>query len=542
MSKHRPITRRGTTLADGRAHAADHKRYGRRNFLRTLGLAGAGSVALSTLPGTGLYGFPLAQALLDGGSNRKLVLIRLKGGNDGLNTIVPVFDYDTYRMARPGLAIPRNRLIGLNDRFAIPDDMSSLQGLWDGGSMRVLNGVGYANSSLSHFTGADIWDSGNNNEDENGDGWLARYYTNINSDYLTDVPNCPPAIKIGGPASVLFNDQNRVDISANFASPERLEEVSQSGRLYDSTNPPDTCYYGDQVAFLRTVANAAYRYSGVISTAYNNATTQATYSGELGEQLRLVARLIKGGLDTQLYLVTLDGFDTHVGQAGPHAALLRQLSESVSAFYADLGAGGVAGDVLSMTYSEFGRRISQNGAGGTDHGRAMPVMFFGPAVNGQGIHGDDPDLSPPTAEDNLLHSTDFRSVYGTVLQDWFCADAGAVADVLGQSYPRVEGLGFSCSPTSTRPGRVSSAPTLPHRVDNLGSGRYRLVAELPSAAEVALEVFTVDGRRVLSLPAERATGGEYAREFGLGGRLPAGVLVYRLRVGGAGYGGKFLVR
>ncbi|MEO0735146.1 MAG: twin-arginine translocation signal domain-containing protein, partial [Bacteroidota bacterium] len=198
--------RRGYDLSDPRAHQNDHQNWSRRGFLRTLGLAGATSVGLSALPLSGLYGFPLA-TLLDGArDNRKLVLIRLKGGNDGLNTIVPLFDYDRYANLRPRLRHPRNELIGLDADFAMPDLMSNLQPLWAEDKMRVVNSVGYPDHSLSHFTGADIMASGDNNIEENGDGWLARYYVNQNPDYRTDPPPVPPAIKIGGPTSILFND------------------------------------------------------------------------------------------------------------------------------------------------------------------------------------------------------------------------------------------------------------------------------------------------------------------------------------------------
>ena len=546
MSQHnQPANRRGTSLRDGTAHANDHQAYSRRGFLRTLGLAGAGSLAMAALPATSLYGFPLATALTGGGGtdDRKLVLIRLKGGNDGLNTIVPAYDYGAYQAARPRLAIPPNELIALDGRFSIPQSMQPLHGLWRTDAMRVVNSVGYPDSSLSHFTGADILDSGNANTAENGDGWLARYYTDLNPDYQTNTPTCPPAVKIGGPTSIVFNDMNKVDISANFSSPERLVELGESGQLFNNQLAPDDCYYGDQVTFLRTIANAAFSYTGAITDAYQSSRTDADYTTSLGEQLKLVARLIKGGLGTRLYLVTLDGFDTHVGQAGPHANLLNDLSSAVAAFYQDLAAGDRADQVLSMTYSEFGRRIGENGTGGTDHGEAMPVMLFGPALNGAGVHGQDPDFAGGGVGDNVPFSTDFRSLYATVLEDWLCADSGTVERVLGGSYGRVPDLGFACGTVSSSAPAAPSESGLKHIVHGLGGGRYRLSLTLPAAAAVGLEVFTLSGQRLVLTGPRRFAAGPVELDFSLGAyRLPAVPLAYRATVDGRSYAGKFLTR
>ncbi|MEM9260088.1 MAG: hypothetical protein AAGA62_10615, partial [Bacteroidota bacterium] len=281
MSTHKK-PRSGATLKNHRAHAQDHENWSRRNFLRTIGLAGATSFGLAGLPLTGLYGFPLAAAAAAGGSDRKLVLIRLKGGNDGLNTIVPLYNYDEYRNARPTLRHQETDLLNLNTNFAIPTAMQNLNPLWEEGQLRVVNSVGYPDHNLSHFTSADIMASGNSNVDENGDGWLARYYTSVNPDYLENPPNTPPAIKIGGPTSILFNDENKVDISANFPTADRLAEVAETGVLYNADVAPDDCYYGEQVIFLRTIANAAARYSASIFEAYGRGANDVEYTTSLG--------------------------------------------------------------------------------------------------------------------------------------------------------------------------------------------------------------------------------------------------------------------
>ena len=534
--------RRGASLRDPAAHASDHKAYSRRSFLRTLGLAGAAGAAAATLPVTSLYGFPLAGALNQRFSDRKLVLIRLKGGNDGLNTIVPLYDYDRYRAVRPTLAHADNSLIGLNADFAMPEVMTPLQSLWSGGRMRVLNSVGYPDHSLSHFTGADIIDSGSSDIADNGDGWLARYYTDLNPDYRTAQSPNPPAVKIGGPTSVVFNDAEKIDISANFPTADRLEDLAAAGQLYDAANPPDNCYYGDQVAFLRTVANSASLYGASISDAYNNSTTDVDYTTSLGEQLRLVARLIKGDLRTQLYLVTLDGFDTHVSQngSGNHLGLLDDLSRAVADFYADLAATNRDGEVVAMTYSEFGRRVEENGVGGTDHGQAMPVMLFGPALGGSGTHGTNPELDDLDANGNLTFGTDFRSLYATMLQEWLCVDADTVNRVLGDDYERLPELGLSCGTVSTQPTGRGYAE-LRHRVLPLGGAAYALEVELPRAQRFAVDLYTLSGVHVRHVAERLYPAGAHRIPFDLSDLTPHVVpMAYTFRAAGRVRSGKFI--
>ncbi|MEM6769838.1 MAG: DUF1501 domain-containing protein, partial [Bacteroidota bacterium] len=512
-------TRRGTTLHNTKAHAQDHQNWSRRSFLSMLGLAGATSVGLSAFPLTGLRGAPLFDLLANTDTNRKLVLIRLKGGNDGLNTIVPIFDYDRYANFRPTLRHQQTDLIGLDADFAMPTAMADLQSLWAEGQMRVVNSVGYANHSLSHFTGADIMASGDSNLEENGDGWLARFYTSVNPDYRENPPSVPPAIKLGGPTSILFNDADKVDISANFATPEGLEELASTGRRFDDLTAPDNCYHGEQVLFLRSVGNAAYRYSAAIFEAFEAGANGVEYTSSLGEQLKLVAPLIKGGLPTQLYLVTLDGFDTHVGQngSGNHLGLLEDLSQAINQFYADLALTESDEEVLAMTYSEFGRRVAENGLSGTDHGAALPVMLFGPPLNGAGVHGEKPDLGDLDVTGNLKFGTDFRSLYATILENWFCLAADDVNAVLGGNYDRLPELGFACGTTSTNNQSNVLASGLETRLLTLGGGQYRITFELPQDANLHLELYTMDGRRLQTLLSGYRPAGEQFVDFSLAG-------------------------
>ena len=543
MSRYKKL-RPGTDLTNAKAHRADHQAWSRRGFLKTLGLAGAAQLSMAHLPLTALAAAPLTLAL-QGGGPRKLVIIRLKGGNDGLNTFVPLYQFSNYQALRPTLAHSSGSLIELESSFAMPDSMQSLLSLWEGEQMRVINSVGYENQNLSHFTGSDIVFSGNDNVSENGSGWLARYFTNQNPDYLTNPCPFPPAVKIGGPTNVLFNSEDGIDISANFANTDQLNSLlNNAGVQFDNTTAPDDCYYGEQVLYLRSIANSAALYGTAIYDAYEASTTEADYGGTLlGQQLELVARLIKGGLETQFFLVTLDGFDTHASQngVGNHLGLLQQFSDAVNAFYTDLAASSFDQDVLTMTGSEFGRRVQENGLSGTDHGTAAPVMLFGPALAGKGFHGENPDLTTLDGTGNLQIGTDFRSIYATVLDKWLCLDADLTDEILGNSYDRLDGLGFSCQTVGIE-GVPDPVRTQDHRVYHLGGGTYRLVFQLPRATRIGISLFTIGGIPVLEIPARSYSTGKNTVDFDLSIAgteiLP---MVYSLSGAGIQWSGKFLL-
>ena len=506
----------------------DHHRGARRRFLRQLGLLSAGTAlvpggALSALGSTGL-----AEALLDGPTDRVLVLIRLKGGNDGLNTVVPVYDYGRYAAARPTLGYAQRDLLALTPELAVGRDLAAAHGLWQRGAMRVVNGVGYAAQSLSHFRGTDIVASGSDAGEVLTSGWLGRHLDGCFPDYLAALPAAPPAIQIGGAGSLTFDNDERVSLGVSVASVEDLAQLAERGELYDTAALPD-CAYGAQLGYLRAVANAAFGFAGVIREAYERSRNQVAYpAGQLAAQLALVARLVKGGLGTGLYLVTLDGFDTHAGQGADHPALLRQLGQSVAAFFDDLAAADQDGRVLASTFSEFGRRIEENGSRGTDHGTAAPQLLFGPALGGNGAVGGLPDLDDPDGAGNLRHTTDYRSVYATLLERWLCVDPARVDEVLGGAYPRLD-LGIGCAtvgavtPPPPRPGRLAV------ELVSAGPGQWAVRLGEPRGARYSVEVLDASGR-VLSARSIALPAGAHEVPLPLAGS-PSGVYAYRVRDG-----------
>jgi uncharacterized protein (DUF1501 family) len=246
---------RVTNLSDLSAPDHDHKLWSRRSFLQTMGIAGGVGIGLGGFGISALATAPLSMGF--GGSNdRILVLIRFKGGNDGLNMIIPSFDYTTYKASRPTIAINQQDLITLDTMFSMPKTMSKLKPLWDQGGMKVMNSVGYPDHNLSHFISSDIWNSASENIESEQDksGWLGRYLLNRRPDYLANLPEVPGAIKISSGSSITFQNPDRIDLAVNFNTPDKLIEVAEKGFIFDTVNLPDDCYYGDQIGYLQICA------------------------------------------------------------------------------------------------------------------------------------------------------------------------------------------------------------------------------------------------------------------------------------------------
>ena len=524
--------RHGSTLSHGKAHAQDHQNWSRRNFLRNLGIVGGTSMLLGKIPVSAIGASPLTAALMNSEEDRILVLVRLKGGNDGLNTIIPIFDYGLYATRRPNIRIRENETISLNNSFAIPNALGDVMPFWNEGAMRVIHNVGYPQANLSHFRSTDIWASASDANVNDTSGWLGRYLTDVYPNYLENPPEIPPAIQIGNNGSIAFNNMENVNHSVVVENPDRLREIAENGALYPLTDLPD-CLQGEQLGFLRTVANSTFVYAEKISTAYDTGANVIEYpaGNPLAAQLSIVARLLKGGLGTKIYTVTLDGFDTHAGQIGAHAQLMRYLGSAMNAFYSDLSASGWADKVLSMTYSEFGRRVEQNASNGTDHGTAAPILLFGAALNGNGFIGQNPDLRDLDMNGNLKHQIDFRQVYASVLENWLCVDSTTVDMVLGRNYERLD-LGFECN-TSVSVAEANQIQAIRHYLTEDGVGGKNLYYTLPTSTNVRVELYSIMGQKMATLQNGRQFAGEQIvrfnpRQYG----LRQGQFFYRIQADG----------
>jgi len=373
---------------------------------------------------------------------RVLVVIQLGGGNDGLNTVVPFGDANYYR-ARPGIAIPERQVLRLGSDHAVGlhPTMTGLKDLYDSGLLSVVQGVGYPNPNRSHFASMDIWQTANTSGV--GDGWLGRFFDNQCSgspaaDARTQNGQCGEiGIALGREAPLAMQGRQIKPIA--FESPELFRWVGSDlhaslGSSYDELTgisahreghaPQASGHHaGSNAEFLTRTSLDAQVASEKIRAAVAKGTGANYPNTGLGRQLAMISAMIHAGLETRVYYATLGGFDTHAGQGGAqgqHANLVRQFSDAIKAFYDDLGATGHDQRVLTMSFSEFGRRVSQNGSNGTDHGTAAPMFLAGPMVR-PGLLGDHPSLSDLDNGD-LKFNLDFRSVYAGLLQDWLKAD------------------------------------------------------------------------------------------------------------------------
>lgn len=478
---------------------------------------------------------PLVAALSGSESDRILVMVHLKGGNDGLNTIVPVYDYGTYQSIRPNIHIPQSDLFALNDDVSVPNYMVNAAGLYNEDKMKVIQGVGYDGQNLSHFRSTDIWSAASDPDEVPGTGWLGRYADSVFPNLVENPPTVPPAVQIGSAGNITFQG-GAVNVAVSMANTNRLEQVIENGSLYPLDNLPDNCY-GQELAFLRTITNSTFYYAEVIKDAFDSSSNDVEYQdNDFARQMALVARLIKGNLGTRMYLVTLGGFDTHADQLDRHPGQLATLSNAMRNFYDDLGVQG--DNVLGMTFSEFGRRVEQNASIGTDHGSGAPIMLFGAGVNGAGVVGDNPSLTDLDAVGNLKTNFDFRQIYATVLEHWMCVDPNLVDSVLGGTFERIPDMVVDCSPSVGINGEPT-VQTIGHRV-MYGNGSAIVQYNLSRSTKVDVGIYNLDGRKVATLfSGTRAAGTYVATLNNLVGAYPSGQYIYAIHTPDGRHSGSF---
>ncbi|MCG8374739.1 MAG: DUF1501 domain-containing protein [Balneolales bacterium] len=520
---------KGSVLADGHHHHEHHDSCSRRDFLRKLGLFTAGGAfVLGNTPVQALQSSSLFRKLAGLETDRVLVLIQLNGGNDGLNTFIP-FENDIYYNARNDISIAKNEVIQLNDTMGMNPVMSDLYPLWEQGKMSVIQSVGYENGDLSHFRSTDIWLSASDSDEYLQTGWLGRHLDLQNPDFIENPTDSPLAIQIGGASSLLFKG-DELDMGITLSDVGLLEYLVENGVIYSLEDIPETIV-GDEIRFMRIQANNSYRYAEAIKDAYDSGVSFRNYGdGNLERSLGIVSKLIKGDLDTRIYLVTLDGFDTHANQENDHPTLLAELSNAVHTFYEDLELSGRSEEVLIATFSEFGRRVFQNGAQGTDHGTAAPLMIFGDSAEG-GLIGADPALDSGNLDeyDNMIHEYDFRQVYATLLSHWFGLSEEETSSALGGDFETIPFIRQS-SQVSNENGVLPTSFTLNQNYPNPFNPTTTISFSLSNSAAVAMDVFDVNGRQVTRLINRNLAAGEHSVVFDAG-NLASGIYIYQLRAG-----------
>jgi uncharacterized protein (DUF1501 family) len=407
----------------------------RREFLR-LGLGGSTLLACGATVPTFLARSALA--LADGPARpdgRILVVLQLDGGNDGLNTVVPHRD-DNYRRARPRLALPAQGLHRLNDDLGLHPALVGLNRLHENRRLAVVQSVGYPNPNRSHFESMAIWHTARLDPNRATPGWLARCL-----DRRADAPGGDtPALHISESLlpQALHGGQRHVPSLASLEQfrrrlgiPEAAGAAEQRAAL-DRVGGQQRGAAGSLLQFVERSSLITYASSARLESVMRQPGQASTGYPEfygLARRLKLVAQLIKAGMGTTIYYTQLGGFDTHANQLNNHANLMREMGDSVRAFFEDLQRASQADRVLLLAFTEFGRRLRENASAGTDHGTASPVFLVGPRVR-SGVHGPNPNLRD-LVDGDPQHAIDFRRVYATVLDQWLACPSAAV---LGQRY------------------------------------------------------------------------------------------------------------
>lgn len=376
-------------------------------------------------------------------NDRVLVIIQLNGGNDGLNTVLPINQYGAYYNARTNIAIPEKKILGLNgfDGTGLHPSMTAMQRLFNDGQLDVVQAVGYPQPNFSHFRATDIWMSGSDSNQYLNTGWIGRFldnnYPGFPDNYPNEVDKDPLAIQIGSITSLTCQGPI-VNMGMSISDPSAFYNLFDGA---EQTVPNTNAGY--ELSFLRRISKQTNKYAIRIKAASDAVKEQITYPNtSLANQLKIVSRLIKGGLKTKIYLVNYGGFDTHAGQAvttdtstGTHANLLGAVSEAIGAFQNDIKNQEIEDRVIGMTYSEFGRRIKSNASGGTDHGAAAPLFLFGKNVRG-GVFGENPTIpANATVGDNVPYQYDFRTIYNSILKNWFCVKEVDNQEIMLKQFP-----------------------------------------------------------------------------------------------------------
>ena len=430
----------------------------RRSFIKKTGLGIVTPVVLNGLPLFANSNNSYLDALLGTDTDHVLVLIYLGGGNDGLNTVIPLDSYSQLSNARSNVLIPENQTLKLSgvSKTALHPAMGGMQNLYNEGKLNIIQSVGYTNQNFSHFRSTDIWTSASNADQTLDTGWLGRYLNEEFPGFPLNYPNTqnpdPLALQLFANQPLLFQGPN-AQMAMTLADPASLFQVWPNGINDPANNLP----YGKELTYIRTIARQSESYANSIVKRYTAGENKGNYpaGNYLADIMKAIARLIKGGSKTRLYMVSAGGFDTHSDQVvagnastGNHANLLKMVSDAIFSFQKDLEAMNLADRVLGMTFSEFGRRIKSNDSIGTDHGAAAPMFVFGSKVQ-KGIIGTNPILpNQASVNDNLPMQYDFRSVYSTVLKDWLCVGEPSLQNIMLQKFQNLPLVQNECAGTA----------------------------------------------------------------------------------------------
>lgn len=514
----------------------------RRDFIKYAGItAGAATFPLNGFSINPLAKLPFLKALAssDNPNGRVLVLIQLIGGNDGINTLIPIDQYDHLALHRANILIPENQVLALSGvgNTGLHPAMTELRAMFDDGLVSVVQNVGYPNQDYSHFRSTDIWMSASDSDEYLPTGWLGRFLQSEYPGYPNGYPNAdmpdPLAIQIGALSSLTLQG-NPNPMGFAITDPQSFYQF-----VADFVEPAPDTPYGDELEFIRLITNQAQVYYQTIKNAADAGDNlsnlyPAEDTNSLADQLKIVARLISGGLKTPVYIVSINGFDTHSEQvvdgdplSGIHRELLFRLSQAIGAFQDDLTLLGVADKVAGMTFSEFGRTIGSNASIGTDHGAAAPLFVFGAQVI-PGIIGANPQIPNQLNDsEDVPMQHDFRSVYASALQDWF--GINNPESILQYDFPILPIFQAPSSGTHNLAGeQVLGVGIYPNPVRQNAFIRF----ELKAASRVTITLMDVNGR-TLRMMVDNSLYSPGNHEIQVSrDNLPAGPYLYQIRTSG----------
>jgi uncharacterized protein (DUF1501 family) len=521
----------------------------RRDFLRGVVPVTAMPFLLSGLPLRAYGRSPFLEALTNAlvATDRVLVLVQLSGGNDGINTVIPLDQMTAYNNLRGNIAIAQADITSagtaLTAATALHPKMVGMKQLYDQGKLMVIQGVSYPNPNLSHFRATDIWMTAANSDEYLTDGWAGRYLNQEFTQYPNGYPNQvmpdPLAIQIGSVTATALEGPGR-SMGISISSPDTFYSLI-TGISSGGTDTPPQTPAGHELSYIRQVAINSLQYASVVKTAADKVKQQLTYPtpNTLADQLKIVARLIGGGLKTRIYVVSMGSFDNHSSQVdstthsiGTHATLLQRLSDAMLAFQNDIKYLNVEDRVIGMTFSEFGRRVQSNASFGTDHGTAAPVFVFGKWVNGgvpNGILGANPSLTTLTGG-NLTMTYDFRSVYASILSQWFTVDTNELNAVMLRNFTQLPILKAGVTGVEDNTG-VPKEYVLYENYPNPFNPATTISYDLPNEAEVILRVYDLLGREVTTLVDARQSAGHHTVPFSSTSGLASGAYIYQLQAG-----------
>ncbi len=536
----------------------------RRKFLKNISIVGAAAPFI--LNGIPIKAFGINnmmnKVLPKAGNGNILVLIQLHGGNDGLNTFVPIDRYSDYYNARANVAIPysgRRKFLTLdesladNQQIGLHPDMLSFKEMYDSGAATIVQNVGYENTNMSHFRSRDIFFMGGDFDDRFPSGWMGRFLNYEYPDYPNNYPSVtepdPLALELGNANSLAFHRDNGIPIGISIANPQTFYELISGVGINPPVTFPDS-YYGDELEYLMQMEIKANTYAEQLRLLYDNGSNSANViypekyrlhappqylSNHLSEQFKILARLISGGCTTRIYVVRIGGFDTHASQVEPydnslgrHSALVYHLTSAVKAFYDDLRAQNREEKVVTMTFSEFGRRVYSNAGYGTDHGKAAPIMLFGPGLRG-GVVGNNPDLND-LDRGNLKYVYDYRQVYTSVLQDWLGASSAALNDTYFADYEdkKLDLFGTKRNLNSSTNTDINK---LYDCYPNPAGKNVTFLYYIADEANVTIKIHKTNGEYVKSIQSRvKTVKGSYSKSYDIS-ELPSGTYIYTFEAG-----------